>query len=239
MKIRKCKEEEKLENYLRPSDIENILNDFAPLEHQIKAEEGETANSFINLMVTLVENAIYTRVRDLSRQRKTEKEIEFASAQARDNAETPRYYRPLRRLFRLTPNEAMEQINTNAEQTARLKHMQQKVRNDNLKALADEWEERYENGQPINFEEDLEKLEDGFEEEEEPDEVEEADEVEEPDEEGENEGAEVVPTLPERRRRAKPAEAPENDGEQITGQVTIDEAIEMPSEDDGDDNDEE
>lgn len=231
MKFRKGKEEEELENYLRPSDIENILNDFAPLEHQIKAEEGETANSFINLMVTLVENAIYTRVRDLSRQRKTEKEIEFASAKARDNAETPRYYRPLRRLFRLTPNEAMELINTNAEQTARLKHMQQKVQNDNLEALADEWEERYENGQPINFEGDLEKLEEGFEEE--------PDEVEEPDEEGENDGAEVVPTLPERRRRAKPAEAPENDGEQITGQVTIDEAIEMPSEDDEDDNDEE
>lgn len=184
---KKAEAEEELENYLLPSDITDIIDDFAPIEHLIKTKQEESSDSFIDLMCGLTENAIYTRVRDLSRQRKIEKATEFASAQARDNAETPRYYRPLRRLFRLTPNRAMELIIKNAEQTARLLHMRQQVENDELEALADDWEEKYKKGQPIDFDE------------------------EEPDEDG----AESAPTLPARKQRAKPAEASEDtDGEE-------------------------
>lgn len=231
---KKAEEDEELENYLLPSDIANIIDEFSELEHNIKAEESETPDTFIDLMCGLVENAIYTRVRDLSRQRKIEKITEFASAQARDEAETPRYYRPWRRLFRLTPNTAMELINANAEQTARLKHMQQQVENDKLKALADDWDEKYKSGQPINFKEDdgEEYEEEPAEEGEEPEEVEEAEESDGDEEPQEPE--EVAPTLPERKRRAKPSER--EPSKEDDGQITIDEAIETQSEDEEDEN---
>lgn len=209
---KKQEADEDLENYLLPQDIEDIINDFVPLEHAIKLQESETTGSFIDLMCGLVENAIYTRVRDLSRQRKIEKVTEFASAQARDDAQTPRYYRPWRRLFRLTPNEAMELINNREKQTARLLHLRQQVDNDNLEKIANDWELKYESGQPINFDGDEEETE------------------EEVDEE-------VAPTLPVRKRRAKPPEqepSEEKDGDRIEGQITIEEATEAPSDDEED-----
>lgn len=217
MRFRKSKTLEEYESYLLPKDIEKIINDFSPLENQIKTLEGKAADSYISLLCGLVESSVKTRVRDLSRQRKTEMAEEFASADARDMAQSPRYYRPWRRLFRLTPNRAMALIIDHEMQVARIKHMQQQETNDDLRGQADDLEDKYYNEAAYEEPADEQNVE----------------------EDGGNAEEEApAAALPKKGTRAKPKdEAPKPEQEpldgQLPGQVTIDEAMEAPTDNEG------
>lgn len=145
--MRNKKEKWRDEGYLLPSDIENIIADFTPIEKQIREQEGNVSESYINLLCDLVEETIHTRICDVSWQHKTEKSKEQATVAAREYAQTPRYYRPFRRLFRLTPNRAMQLIIEHEAQAARLVHMQEQIENDDLKSRADNMEDSYYTGE--------------------------------------------------------------------------------------------
>lgn len=132
-------------DYLLPSDIDDILNDFYEMENHIKAQENKVPQEYINLMISISTEAIQARVNDIIRRRKTEHMTEIATSAARDYEQTPRYYRPWWRLFMRTPNKAMQLINDREEQIARLIHLQQQIENDELEREADEKEEDYKN----------------------------------------------------------------------------------------------
>ncbi|MGN0807603.1 MAG: hypothetical protein ACI4MN_04050 [Candidatus Coproplasma sp.] len=132
--------------YLLPNDIKDIIDEFSDLERQIKTCETVASDSYINLLSDIVEITIRTRIKELSRQRMTEKIKERASADAKDYYQTPRYYRPWRRFFRLTPNRAMQLILEQEELEARKLHLQQQINNDNTRRQAEQQEELYASG---------------------------------------------------------------------------------------------
>lgn len=132
--------------YLLPSDIKDIIDEYSDLERQIKGCEHEADENYICLLSAIVETTIRTRIKELSRQRKTERIIETASAEAKDRYQTPRYTRPLRRFFRKTPNRAMKLILEQEELEARDLHLQQQIDNDNKRRQLEHEEEAYANG---------------------------------------------------------------------------------------------
>lgn len=131
------------ECYLLPSDIEDIINEFSELERQIKAQELNCTESYLEILTDAVERAVKTRMREVSRQRQTEKIKEQATADAKNGYQTPVYYRPLRRLFRKTPNRAMQLIVEQEELIARIMHLGQQINNDALRRQAERQEEAY------------------------------------------------------------------------------------------------
>lgn len=143
--------------YVLPSDIKSIIEEFSELELKIKACEHNTPDSYINLLCAIVESTIRTRIKELSRQRMTEKVKERASAEAKDYYQTPRYYRSWRRFFRLTPNRAMQLINEQEELFAAIVHLRQQINNDNLRRQLEHERELYNNGLDEE-EEDVETL---------------------------------------------------------------------------------
>ena len=176
-KNKKLLSDEEEDCYLLPSDIKDIIDEFSDLERQIKGCEHEADDSYINLLSAIVESTIRTRIKEVSRQRMTERIKEKASAEAKDRYQTPRYYRPLRRFFRKTPNRAMELILEQEELEARELHLQQQIDNDAYRRQIEHAEEAYANGT-----------------------LEEADEVE--PEEGQTDEEEDVAMLPVRRVRS-------------------------------------
>lgn len=141
------------ECYLLPSDIEDIINEFSELERQIKAQEFNCTQSYLDLLTDAVERAVKTRMRELSRQRQTEKIKEQAAADAKNRYQTPVFYRPLRRLFRKTPNRAMQLIVEQEELIARIMHLGQQINNDALRRQAERQEEDYIRATAVNIEE--------------------------------------------------------------------------------------
>lgn len=132
--------------YLLPSDIKDIIDEFSELERQIKGCEHEADENYISLLSAIVESTIRTRIKELSRQRMTERIIATASAEAKDRYQTPRYTRPLRRFFRKTPNRAMELILEQEELEARELHLQQQIDNAAYRRQIEQEEEAYANG---------------------------------------------------------------------------------------------
>lgn len=158
-KNKKLMGEEQDDCYVLPSDIKDIIEEFSDLERQIKACELDATDSYIELLNSIVESTVRTRIKELSRQRMTEKVKERASADAKDYYQTPRYYRPLRRLFRLTPNRAMQLINEQEELVARLLHLGQQINNDELRRQLERQEKAYANGFSEEYDEDEEDVE--------------------------------------------------------------------------------
>lgn len=126
-----------------PSDIEDIIKEFSELERQIKEQEFNCTQSYLDLLTDAVERAVKTRMREVSRQRQTEKIKEQAAADAKNRFQTPVFYRPLRRLFRKTPNRAMQLIIEQEELVARIFHLGQQINNDGLRRQAERQEEAY------------------------------------------------------------------------------------------------
>lgn len=157
-KNKKLMGEEQEDCYVLPSDIKDIIEEFSDLERAIKACENDATDSYIELLNAIVESTVRTRIKELSRQRMTEKVKERASADAKDYYQTPRYYRPLRRFFRLTPNRAMQLINEQEELVARLLHLGQKINNDNLRKQLEREEQAYFSEVDDEDEEDVETL---------------------------------------------------------------------------------
>lgn len=157
-KNKKLMGEEQEDCYVLPSDIKDIIEEFSDLERAIKACENDATDSYIELLNAIVESTVRTRIKELSRQRMTEKVKERASADAKDYYQTPRYYRPLRRFFRLTPNRAMQLINEQEELVARLLHLGQKINNDNLRKQLEREEQAYFSEVDGEDEEDVETL---------------------------------------------------------------------------------
>ena len=158
-KNKKLMGEEQEDCYVLPSDIKDIIEEFSDLERQIKACELDATDSYIELLNAIVESTVRTRIKELSRQRMTEKVKERASADAKDYYQTPRYYRPLRRFFRLTPNRAMQLINEQEELVARLLHLGQQINNDELRRQLEREEKAYKDGFSEEYDEDEEDVE--------------------------------------------------------------------------------
>ncbi|MGN0824550.1 MAG: hypothetical protein ACI4MB_05740 [Candidatus Coproplasma sp.] len=156
-KNKKLMGEEQEDCYVLPEDIKDIIEEFSDLERQIKACENDATDSYIELLNAIVESTVRTRIKELSRQRMTEKVKERASADAKDYYQTPRYYRPWRRFFRLTPNRAMQLINEQEELVASLLHLGHQINNDELRRQLEREQELYNNGISED-EEDVETL---------------------------------------------------------------------------------
>lgn len=151
-KLREIKKREKkqaeirkreTEGYLLPSDIQEIIEEYTPIEQRIREQEGEVTDSYNGMLCDLVEESIQLQKAEMISRRKIERAKECTTEEARDYYQTPRYFRPWYRLFRRTPNYAMKLIYEQEAQIARLVHMQQQAENDGLRSKADETESSY------------------------------------------------------------------------------------------------
>lgn len=100
--------------YISTKEIEELHERYAPIFKQFAIDQ-DCGEFYINAMVESTMTTLRREIEELSEANRLEIETKNAKINAANDEQIPAYYRPLRRLFRRTPNRAMAAILDEAE----------------------------------------------------------------------------------------------------------------------------
>ncbi|MGN0813180.1 MAG: hypothetical protein ACI4MQ_06715 [Candidatus Coproplasma sp.] len=95
--------------YISTEDIGNLHERYAPIFKQLFIDQ-DCGEFYINAMVETTMTTLTREIEELSEKNRLDIETKNARTNAANEEQIPRFFRPLRRFFRRTPNRAMAAI---------------------------------------------------------------------------------------------------------------------------------